>query len=76
MLKDIERLYDIRSRLAHGSASPWNEEDLRVHTNKAEQMTVRVLFGAMLYYGSLKAGGGTDKELEKSFSPPAAGPTC
>lgn len=72
LLKEIERLYNVRSNLAHGSASPWNQEELLTHALKAERMTVRALFGAMLHYWSLKGGGASDKELEKSFSLPAS----
>ena len=72
LLQQIEELYDVRSRLAHGSASPWNRQELRTRASEAEALTVRALFGALLHYWLLKQGGATDKELEESFALPAS----
>jgi hypothetical protein len=70
LLKEIETLYDVRSCLAHGSVSPWAEEELRAHAAHAEKVTVRALLGALLHYWALNGGGGSEKELENSFEPP------
>lgn len=65
--RDLGELYDTRSRLAHGSKSPFGQDALGKAARKCEAVTERVLLGALLHYGRLKNGGASDSELEASF---------
>jgi hypothetical protein len=67
LIQKIDHLYDLRSRLAHGSASPWDEREVEAEAGNAEDLTVRALMGAMRYYLMQKNGEASDKELESSF---------
>lgn len=68
LMKEIKRIYDVRSRLVHGSASPWDDGELWQYAQGAERITTRLLLAAILHYVSLDSGGGSDKDLEESFS--------
>jgi len=70
--KHIRDLYDVRSRLAHGSQSPWKEEELLQFSASCEELTVRALIGSLRHYLGLRQGAGTDNELEASFASVAA----
>jgi hypothetical protein len=72
LLDEIDGLYDLRSRLAHGSASPWDESEVCVYSVRAEELTVRALLGAILHYYSLSQGAASDRELETSFEASSA----
>lgn len=63
----IAKVYDARSRLAHGSASPWDRSHVEDLAFASEQLTVRALFGALRHYWLLSQGGGSDADLEASF---------
>jgi hypothetical protein len=79
LVRKIDYLYDLRSRLSHGSASPWDEREVEAEVGKAEELTVRALMGAMLHYLTLKNGEASDQELESSFKsgdPPAGWHRC
>lgn len=65
--KRIRELYDVRSRLAHGSQSPWKEEALQRFSASCEELTARALIGSLRHYLALKQGAGIDEELEASF---------
>ncbi len=65
--KDISELYDVRSRLAHGSQSPWEAGVLSTYSTSCEEITARALIGSLRHYLALKQGAGTDEELEASF---------
>jgi hypothetical protein len=65
--KDICELYDVRSRLAHGSQSPWEAEVLSTFSTSCEDITARALIGGLRHYFALKQGAGTAEELEASL---------
>lgn len=65
--REIGELYEMRSRLAHGSRSPYGQDELGKAARKCESVTERVLLGALWHYGGLMHGRATDNELEASF---------
>ncbi|MES1146919.1 MAG: hypothetical protein ABUL52_00845 [Solimonas sp.] len=67
LMRELIRLYDVRSRLAHGSQSPWANYELEKFADESEALTVRLLIGSLLHYWNLNQGGGTDSDLSKSF---------
>ncbi len=66
--KQIRKHYDIRSRLAHGSKSPWADQQLELFAAACEKLTARALVGSLRHYLELRGGAGTDEELEKTFA--------
>ena len=64
----VRRAYDLRSRLAQGTVSPWSSDELQKVLHRAERISEAALFGSLMHYAKLHHGAGTDAELERSFS--------
>lgn len=73
--KQLCNLYDARSRLVHGSQSPWDTQALGALSADCEAITVRALLGALRYYTGIKQGAGCDDDLERGFAQPPLGGT-
>lgn len=65
-VQEIKRLYDQRSRLMHGSDTPYVYEG-DANSLHALSLTCEILSTSIIFYAGVEHGAGTDKQLEAAF---------